>query len=132
VTIFGIGVDIVEIARLSAAIDRHGESFLARIFTAEEQRYCGSMRDPLPAYAGRFAAKEAVAKAFGTGIGAQLGWLDIDIRRRVSGCPYVVLSGAGAEFAQQHEIDEVLISLTHAEHYAVAQAIAMVSTGSAG
>jgi holo-[acyl-carrier protein] synthase len=128
VSIFGIGVDIVEIARLSAAVERHGEKFLARVFTLEEQHYCGSMRDPLPAYAGRFAAKEAVAKAFGTGIGAQLGWLDIGVRRRESGCPHVVLTGAGAAFAHQHQIGEVLISLSHAEHYAVAQAIALVST----
>jgi holo-[acyl-carrier protein] synthase len=124
-TILGLGTDIVETARIEAMITRHGGRFLGRVFTAEEQGYCGSMRNPAPCYAARFAAKEAVSKAFGTGIGAELGWLDIAIMRDAAGKPSVVLQGTGAATAERLGITEVLISLSHSDHYAVAQAIAV-------
>jgi holo-[acyl-carrier protein] synthase len=124
-TIAGIGIDVVEIARIGAAIERHGERFLQRVFTAGELAYCGRMKPAMGCYAARFAVKEAVAKAFGTGIGADLGWLDIDVRRKPNGAPYVVFAGAGARFANAHGITEVLVSLSHSEHYAVAQAVAV-------
>ena len=94
--IIGTGIDIVESARLAESIQRHGERFLARVFTEGERQYCAAMKKPETFYAARFAAKEAVSKAFGTGIGAQLGWLDIEVRRKASGEPFVVLSGEGA------------------------------------
>jgi holo-[acyl-carrier protein] synthase len=80
---------------------------------------------PYPArhYGARFAAKEAVSKAFGTGIGAQIGWKDIDVRRRESGEPYVVLEGAAAELAERLGVVQVLISLSHSDSYAVANAV---------
>jgi holo-[acyl-carrier protein] synthase len=124
-TILGLGTDIVETARIEAMITRHGGRFLGRVFTAEEQGYCGSMRNPAPCYAARFAAKEAVSKAFSTGIGAELGWLDIAIMRDAAGKPSVVLQGTGAATAERLGITEVLISLSHSDHYAVAQAIAV-------
>ncbi len=123
--ILGTGIDIVESARLAESIKRHGEHFLARVFTEGERQYCAGMKRPETFYAARFAAKEAVSKAFGTGIGAQLGWLDIDVRRKASGEPFVVLSGAGAATAARLGIAEILLSLSHSEHYAVAHALAL-------
>jgi holo-[acyl-carrier protein] synthase len=124
-TILGTGIDIVETARLASAIERHGERFLARIFTEGEKQYCGAMKAPAPFYAARFAAKEAIAKALGTGIGAQLGWLEIDIRRKATGEPFVVLTGAGAETARRLGITELRLTMSHTEHYAVAHALAL-------
>src|SRR4051812_22905470 len=97
--IIGIGVDLVECARLDAAIARHGARFLERVFTAEERQYCGSLRNPSPCYAARFAAKEAVSKALGIGIGEHLGWLDMSVQRDGNGKPSIHLLGAGATFA---------------------------------
>ena len=121
----GIGVDVVEIARIAAAVARHGDRFLARLFTPGELAYCGKMKQPMACYAARFAAKEAVSKAFGTGIGPDVTWHDIDVCRKANGAPYITLRGAGARFAAAHGIREVLISLSHTESYAVAQAIAL-------
>lgn len=123
--IAGIGVDVVEIQRIEAAVARHGRKFLERIFTAAELEYCGAMTRPFACYAARFAAKEAVSKAFGTGIGPDLGWLDIEIRRKASGEPFVCLDGVGAAFAARNGIREVLLSLSHSENYAVANAVAL-------
>ena len=124
-SIVGIGVDLVEIDRIEAAIARHGDRFLARIFTEEERSYCARAKRPGPCYAARFAAKEAVSKAFGTGIGERLSWQDIRVERRASGCPVVVLSGAGGDLARELGIDEVLLSISHSEKFAVAQAVAV-------
>jgi len=122
--ILGLGVDIIEIARLEGSIQRHGRSFIDRLFLAGEQAYCGPQREPARCYAARFAAKEAVAKALGTGIGEHLGWHDIEVRRKASGEPFVILHGTGAETAKRMGISEILLSLSHSEHYAVANAIA--------
>ena len=121
--IIGIGVDIVEIARLDAAIQRQGRAFIDRCFLPTEQAYCDSHRKPARCYAARFAAKEAVAKALGTGIGAQLALHDIEIRRKASGEPFIVLHGTGAETAARFGISQLLISLSHSEHYAVANVV---------
>ena len=123
--ILGLGVDIVETARIAASVERHGEPFLRRIFTDAEIAYCSQMADPTQCYAARFAAKEAVSKAFGTGIGPDLGWRDIEVHRRETGAPFIVLTGAGAATAARLGIREVRISLSHSEHYAVANAIAL-------
>jgi holo-[acyl-carrier protein] synthase len=125
VKVLGTGIDIVESARLAESIRRHGDRFLARVFTEGERHYCAAMKKPETFYAARFAAKEAVSKAFGTGIGAQLGWLDIDVRRKASGEPFVVLSGEGAATARRMGITEIRLSLSHSEHYAVAHALAL-------
>ncbi len=123
--VFGIGVDIVEIARIEGVIARQGERFLERVFTAEERAYCGGQREPARCYAARFAAKEAVSKAFGTGIGEQVGWLDLTVLRDAAGKPSLRLEGAAKAYAREVGVGEVLISLSHSEHYAVAQALAM-------
>ena len=118
-------MDIVEIARLDASIQRQGQPFLDRCFLESEQAYCNSHREPARSYAARFAAKEAVAKALGTGFGAQLGWLDVEVRRKASGEPFIVLHGTGAETAGRLGVTEILVSLSHGELYAVANAVAI-------
>jgi holo-[acyl-carrier protein] synthase len=124
-SVIGIGVDIIEVARIRASLDRHGERFHRRICTENEAAYCIRMRDPAPFFAARFAAKEAVSKALGTGIGAQCSWLDIEVRRKASGEPFIVLHGAGAETAKRLGVGRVMITLSHTEHYATAQAVAL-------
>lgn len=117
----GVGLDLVEVPRFASVIERHGEPFIQRIFTEHEQLYCNSKRSPAQFYAARFAAKEAISKAFATGIGAQLGWLDIEVRHTASGAPEIQLSGKGAELAAQRGVCEILVSLTHTESMAAAQ-----------
>ena len=123
--IIGTGVDIVGTARIAGSIERHGERFLARVFLEGERAYCGRMATPEQCYAARFAAKEAVSKAFGTGIGESLGWLDIEVRRKASGEPFVVLHGAGAQTAIRLGIAELRLSISHSHQYAVAHALAL-------
>lgn len=124
--IYGIGIDVVEVERIATAIDRHGEFFLAKLFTANERIYCEAQKKSALHYAARFAAKEAVSKALGTGIGGHAGWLDLEIIRDPAGAPKLLLAGAAAEFANQSGITEIQISLTHAREYAAANAIAIV------
>ena len=121
--ILGLGTDIVEVARIASSFQRHGEMFLNRVLLPDEIAYCLQHRQPAPFIAVRFAAKEAIAKAFGTGIGAQLGWLDIEIFRRESGEPFVVLHGNGEKLFSERGVKKLHISLTHTENYAVATAI---------
>jgi holo-[acyl-carrier protein] synthase len=125
--IFGIGIDVVEVDRIASAIERYGEIFLNKLFTAAEREYCAAQKKPELHYAARFAAKEAVSKALGTGIGGQAGWLDLEIIRDVSGAPRLALQGAAETFTRQQGITEIQISLTHARDYAAANAIAIVS-----
>lgn len=125
--IHGIGIDVVEIERIARAITRLGEPFLAKLFTPAEREYCASQKKSELHYAARFAAKEAVSKALGTGIGGQAGWLDLEITRNPSGAPKLVLAGAAAEFAKSQGITEIQISLTHAREYAAANAIAIAN-----
>lgn len=123
--IFGIGIDVVEVERIGSSMDEFGDRFASRIFTEAERAYCQSQKRPELHFAARFAAKEAIAKAFGTGIGKDLNWLDMEIVRRPSGEPAVELSGAGKVFAEARRIREIKISLTHARHYAAANAVAL-------
>jgi holo-[acyl-carrier protein] synthase len=125
--VFGIGIDVVEVARIAAAIERHGEPFLAKIFTSFEREYCETRKIPAMHYAARFAAKEAVSKALGTGIGANAGLHDLEILHDAAGAPKLHLSGAAAVFANDHGITEIQISLTHAREYAAANAIALAN-----
>jgi len=124
--IFGIGIDVVEVDRIASAIERYGDSFLAKLFTVDERAYCDGHPKPAMHYAARFAAKEAISKALGTGIGGQAGWLDLEIVRSAMGAPKLQLHGNAAEFARQNGILEVQISLTHARDYAAANAVAIL------
>ena len=123
--IFGIGIDVVEVGRIAAGMEKNRDRYLGKIFTAAECAYCNAQHAPELNYAARFAAKEAVAKAFGTGIGKHAGLHDIEILRDDSGVPRVHLYGAAKEFAQARQISDIQISLTHARDYAAANAIAL-------
>ena len=121
--ILGIGIDIIEVARIQASHEKFGERFLNRILHPGEIAYCLSNKMPAPFLAARFAAKEAISKAFGTGIGAQLGWQDMEVARRDSGEPYVILHGKGLELLKARNGRIVLISLSHTQQHATAVAI---------
>jgi holo-[acyl-carrier protein] synthase len=120
VSVIGIGVDLVENARIQHSLDRFGERFLNRVFTPGEIEYCKSMKFPERHFAARFAAKEAVSKAFGTGIGKAMGWRDIDIRRKPSGEPFLVLDGGAKELSDERGVARALVTLSHTEHHAMA------------
>ena len=123
--IYGIGIDVIEVERIEEALGEFGDRFLERIFTVEERAYCSRQKRPELHYAARWAAKEAVSKAFGTGIGAELAWTEVEVLRGVAGEPSLLLHGAGKEFAEREGIKEIKISLTHAKHYAAANAVAL-------
>lgn len=119
-SVIGIGVDLIECARIQRSIDRFGDRFLHRVFTDGEIEYSMSMKFPARHLAARFAGKEAVAKAFGTGIGKAMGWRDIDIRKKESGEPFLVFSGPAEAFAAKRGVTSALITLSHTKHQAVA------------
>ena len=121
--ILGIGIDIIEIARITASLEKFGERFGERILLPDEMAYCLSHRHPAPFVAARFAAKEAISKAFGTGIGEQLGWRDMQICRKESGEPFVVLHGKGKELFESRKARQLLVSISHTEHYAAVTAV---------
>jgi len=121
--ILGVGIDIIEVARIQASHERFGERFLNRILHPNEISYCLSYKVPAPFLAARFAAKEAISKAFGTGIGSQLGWQDMEVGRKASGEPFVILHEAGQKLLRERGARAVLISLSHTQTYAAAVAI---------
>ena len=121
--ILGTGIDIIEVARIASSYEKFGERFVNRILLPDEIAYCLSHRNPAPFLAVRFAAKEAISKAFGTGIGAVLGWQDMEIRKKESGEPFVVLHGKGKNLFEARNAMRLLVSLSHTENYAAATAI---------
>lgn len=114
------GIDLLEISRLREAIDRHGERFLARIFTPAERELCGGNDKSLAA---RFAAKEAVAKALGTGLG-KVAFTDIEILRGPNGEPYLILHREARAAADAMKLTGWAISLSHTRAYAMASVVA--------
>ena len=122
-SVIGIGVDLVECERIQHSLDRFGDRFLRRVFTDGEIGYSTTMKFPARHLAARFAAKEAVSKAFGTGIGKSMGWRDIDIRKKESGEPYLVLSGGAEELAKERGVTNSLITLSHTDHHAMAMIV---------
>jgi holo-[acyl-carrier protein] synthase len=121
--ILGVGIDIIEVARIQNSFTRFGDRFLARILLPNEIAYCLSHKAPGPFLAARFAAKEAISKAFGTGIGAQLGWQDMEVGRKTTGEPFVILHQKGDELFKARAASGLHISLTHTQSYAAAVAI---------
>jgi holo-[acyl-carrier protein] synthase len=119
----GVGIDLIETARIRKTIGRFGARFFERVFTAGEIGYCRSMKHPDRHFAARFAAKEAVSKCFGTGIGLEIGWKDIEIVRDDRGKPGVELHGKGRELARRLKVKAIQVSLSHTEHYGSAVAI---------
>lgn len=115
------GIDLIEIERVEGAIQRHGERFLQRVFTPTELAQAGGSPASLAA---RFAAKEATAKALGTGIGA-VGWLEIEVLRECDQPPTLHLSGAAARRAAELDLTEWAVSLSHTRELAIASVVAM-------
>lgn len=121
--IIGTGIDIVEVPRVAAAIERFGERFLHRIFTDGEIRYCQSKANRVERFAARFAAKEAGMKALGTGWSHGVRWRDVEVQRQPGGRPTIVFHGRAAEIANKLGASRTAISLTHTASEAVAHVI---------
>jgi len=124
-TILGIGTDIVECLRVAKMIERHGELFLTRVFTTHEIEYCTARKAATQHYAGRFAAKEAVLKALGTGWTRGIHWRDIEVRNEMGGRPRIALAGAARELCAKLGIVEMQISISHCRTHATAFAVAV-------
>ncbi|MEK6741979.1 MAG: holo-ACP synthase [Nitrospirota bacterium] len=120
--IIGIGTDLVKISRIEKAGENH-PSFLERVFTKREQEYCDRQKFPAQHYAARFASKEAVLKAFGTGLSAGMKWTDIEVLHGEGGGPIVNISGAAKDLADLKGVSQIMLSYSHDEGYAVAHAV---------
>jgi holo-[acyl-carrier protein] synthase len=120
-----LGTDLVEIQRIRSLLERHGQRFLARVYTGEEIAASGSLRDPAPFLAGRFALKEAVLKVLGTGLSGGIRWRDVHVARLPSGAPDVLLEGAALSRAREVGLGRLLVSISHGEDLAVAQALGL-------
>ncbi len=122
--VIGIGIDLVETARFKTTLARWDRRFINRVFLEGEQAYCDATSQPWMHYAARFAVKEAVAKAFATGIGSRLSWRDIEVvRDPETGAPSVALSAQGRALADGIGVRKVLISISHTGQHAIAQAV---------
>ncbi len=121
--IVGMGIDIAEVARVEAAIARHGERFLKRVFTEAEIRYCESKLNKFERYAGRFAAKEAAMKAIGTGWKRGVAWREFEVVREPSGRPSMRFSGVALGFAERLGVKRTSLSISHTAEQAIAQVI---------
>lgn len=117
------GIDLVDVPRFARVMERGGEAFERRVFTEAEAAYCRGHRNPAPHFAARFAAKEAVAKALGTGIGESAGLREIEVVRSASGAPGIVLHGAAAATAERQRVTAVQVSLTHTDLTAAAMVV---------
>lgn len=122
----GLGVDIVEIGRIDLALKTRKDRFIKRIFTDGEQEYCFGKPRPARHFAARFAAKEAVSKALGTGKSG-MRWTDVEVCRDGKGCPFIKLTGGAASRAQENGVCDVAISLSFNRNNAVASAVAIGS-----
>ena len=122
-TILGVGMDIVETKRIADSIERFGDRFLHRVFLDGEIAYAKSMKFPQLHLAARFAAKEAISKAFGTGIGHEMGWRDLEIVREPGGAPRVVLHGKAEAHAKARGVQAVHVSLSHTADYGAASVV---------
>lgn len=122
--IVGTGIDITEVARVAASIERFGDRFLTRVFTPAEIAYCRSKkRSAAQSFAARFAAKEAGMKAIGTGQRHGVTWQDVEVSREPGGRPTILFHRKAAEFAAKLGMRRAALSLTHTEHEAMAQVI---------
>jgi holo-[acyl-carrier protein] synthase len=121
--IVGTGIDIAEVPRIAASIQRFGDRFLHRVFTEGEIRYCDPKANRVERYAARFAAKEAAMKAIGTGWNHGVAWRDVEVCRLPGGRPTITFHGKAAEFAARLGAKHIALSLSHSEEYAIAQVI---------
>jgi holo-[acyl-carrier protein] synthase len=121
--IVGTGIDIAEVPRIRQSIERFGDRFLQRIFTAGEIRYCDSKMNRFERYAARFAAKEAAMKALGTGWNHGIRWRDCEVVRLPGGRPTIAFHGKAGEFAAKLGMKNAALSITHTAEQAIAQVI---------
>ena len=129
--LLGLGCDLIEVERIRGVIERHGERFLQRIFTPEERDYCFSVKYPHKHLAARWAAKEAVSKAFTTGVGPYLDWTSISVYHGARQQPLVRLDAKGEALLRQVGATHVYVTLSHLDAYAMAVA-ALVRQVAAG
>ena len=123
--IVGIGTDIVECPRIGRMIEQHGELFLRRVYTDWEIRYCQARKRALESFAGRWAAKEAILKAVGTGWVKGICWTDLEVRNDNGGQPRVYVRGGTSDLLRARGIGDILISISHCRTYATAYALAL-------
>lgn len=123
--VLGIGTDITECLRIAQMIERHGELFVDRVYTPEEIRYCRQRKQATQHFTGRWAAKEAVLKAIGTGWRQGISWRDIEVLNEPGGRPTICLRGGAKEAAVRRGITEVLVSISHCRTHATAFAVAL-------
>jgi holo-[acyl-carrier protein] synthase len=121
--ILGIGIDIIHVRAVRAALAHYGNTYTEEIFTADERSYCESTSDPAQRYAARFAAKEACMKALGTGWSTNIQWTDIAVDHSPSGAPSIMLSGAAAFLAQERGVVRYHLSLAHTTEFAIAEVL---------
>ena len=119
----GTGVDIVEIERIRKLIEKQKDRFINRVFTQEEQRFCKKFRDPAPGFSARFAAKEALFKALGTGWAKGVSWLNVEVQRQDRQAPVMVLHGEAEAHSIRMGVERVHLSLSHSDQWAVAMVI---------
>jgi len=118
-----MGIDIAEVDRIKAAIERHGEAFLRRVYTQREREYCQKFKNKYERFAGRFAAKEATMKALGTGWSRGVRWVDVEVVRQSGGRPTIALYGEAAKVSSALGVERVALSITHTSTQAFAQVI---------
>ena len=121
--IVGSGIDLTEIARIQRAIERYGSRFVNRVYTPAEQAYCLRKRNAAESFAARFAAKEAGAKALGTGISYGVNWLEIEVGREPSGRPTLLFHGRAAQMAARLGATRAALSITHTNELAMASVV---------
>jgi holo-[acyl-carrier protein] synthase len=121
--IVGTGIDIAEVPRIRASLERFGARFMRRIYTDEEIRYCQSKANAAERFAGRFAAKEAGMKALGTGWNHGVRWRDIEVLRKPGSRPTLQFHGKAAEFAARLCVKNISLSITHTAEQAMAMVI---------
>jgi holo-[acyl-carrier protein] synthase len=121
--IVGLGLDISDVNRIQASIERHGDAFLHRVYTPAEIAYCKQHRNPYERYAARFAAKEAAMKALGTGWRGGIAWRDFEVSNQASGRPALRFHGKAAEIARKRGVRNISLSLTHTAEQAMAMVI---------
>ena len=129
--VVGIGTDIVECGRIADMIEKHNDTFITRVYTAGEIAYCSERKAAVQHYAGRWAAKEAILKAMGTGWAKGIQWTDIEVINQMGGKPFVELGGVAKTICDDRGISEMLISISHCKLYATAFATAIGAAGNA-
>ena len=122
--VIGLGTDLIEIERIERSVARFGERFLERVFTPGEIAYCHAKRGSAESFAARFAAKEAGAKALGTGISRGVSWKEFEVKRKPGQRPELHLSGRAAEIAGELGVKRMSLSLTHSREMSMAVVVA--------